>query len=91
MGCKTYNVNGVCIYPAGDDTACLCTFPHNNEHEQKIDIEQVKSMAYVGAMAALSFRGRVFNVGDRKCFPHDLPKWVKKEIDNKFKQIAEGE
>lgn len=83
MGCNTYTYEGTSIhFSEGDeDTRCLCTFPHNDR--DGIDIDRVKSLAYLGAVVKLIYEGKIKD--EWVYIPHCLPKWIKKGIDNKFK------
>lgn len=88
MGCKTYRVGSgrgtaYLRFSEGDDaTSCLCTFPHNYEHDQAIDANTVRSMALLGAAVAMAHHARLPTRGaDDVVLPAALPGWVVQAID----------
>lgn len=92
MGEKSYWIKDslVAFSEANDDISCLCTFPHNNEVAGNIiDSDQVRSLAYLGAMVCLLHRNRLSNRWNY--IPQDLPQWIKDEIDKQIPIDTEGE
>ena len=59
-----------------DDTSCLCTFPHNNG--EKLDKEDVRSLAMLGAAVVLAHRGELED--EYNFLPHCLPQWIRDEL-----------
>lgn len=59
-----------------DDTACLCTFPHN--FNEKLDAEHVRSLAMLGAAVVLAHQGELKETVN--FLPHCLPQWIRDEI-----------
>lgn len=82
MGCKSYHLaNGVRVrFSEGDDDlGCLCTFPHNDGGE--LSGERVRSLAYLGAMVALSREPMTGFSMSTAYLPNALPEWIRREID----------
>jgi hypothetical protein len=81
MGCDTYyykNV-GMHISEGDDDTACVCTFPHNNRGDGNIiDVEEVYSLALIGASLKLIHEHE--HTGQYLFIPNDVPEWIRSQI-----------
>ena len=65
-----------------DDTACLCTFPHNFKGVG-IDREHVRSLALLGAAVVLAHQGELEN--DSNVIPYCIPEWIRDDIDKALK------
>jgi len=85
MGCDYYNFNDIGIhFSDNSDVSCLCTFPHNYEHNHKLDREIIKSLAMLGAAIALIYHDEENKYKSKYFFlPHGLPEWIEEEL-NKF-------
>jgi hypothetical protein len=89
MGCNHYNVGGwddesrgwkegtIKFDDLGDgDLPCLCMFDsHGGTY--KLDISQVRAMAYLGAAVALQHGKHE----DYRVLPYGIPEWIREEID----------
>lgn len=79
MGCDYYPIEESGIVFAhfdemSDSTACLCTFPHNDQ--DKLTIERIRSLAMLGAATVLYKRGLIRTEGGELVYlPSDLPDW----------------
>ena len=74
MGCDHY-VGGIMFSEGDDEVGCLCTFPHNDG--DRLDVERVRSLAYLGAAVVLQKRGDL----EHPYLPGCLPAWIRDEID----------
>ncbi len=63
-----------------DDWLCLCTFPHNDQHE--LSPSRVQSLALLGAAVALVARGLIEREPNDQYFslPDAVPQWIRDEI-----------
>ena len=89
MGCKSYRIGAfnyakqesrdcyIEFSTASDDYVCLCAFPHNWT-EQKMDSDDVRSLAILGAAVILASREQE---DDRIYIPNDIPAWMRAEVD----------
>jgi len=59
-----------------DDTACLCTFPHN--FTDGIDAQHVRSLALLGAAVVLAHQGELEE--EYNFLPNCVPQWIRDEI-----------
>jgi hypothetical protein len=64
-----------------DDTACLCTFPHN--FTGGIDAQHVRSLALLGAAVVLAHQGELED--DYNFLPFCIPTWIRDEIEKRIK------
>lgn len=87
MGCDYYYIGTTAIHLSeNEDIGCLCTFPHNYEHDKQLDKDLIRSLAYLGASVVLARRNQKFNknlpdITSYTFIPECLPDWIKKEID----------
>lgn len=77
MSCERYCVNHdeIMFSEIDDSICCLCTFPFNDR--ERLSIERVRSLAYLGAAVVLSQRGKL----DHPYLPSCLPQSIRDEID----------
>lgn len=86
MGCDKYTVAGyvhgsngdwkdgtIHFSEGGSDMTCLCTLPQ----QSRLDLEDVRSMAYLGAAVVLQHHG----YQDYWHLPGSLPQWMRDDID----------
>ena len=83
MGCDTYVIRGDKgeHYVHFSDTGeypCLCTFPHNDALEGKLDGETIVSLALLGATVAMIHRGELTDEWNYIC--ECVPQWILEEI-----------
>jgi hypothetical protein len=94
MGCDKYTVagwsdeksdweEGTIIFREDGSLTCLCGLSHHDEG-RKLDLEDVRSMAYLGAAVALQHSGHQ----EYSILPYDLPQWLRDEIDRNVLQRA---
>jgi hypothetical protein len=85
MGCKSHYIAGpggpvqVMFSEGDDDTPCLCTFGTDG---RSISPSHVRSMALLGAAAALIRKGRLAaETNGLVVLPAGLPEWLVQRID----------
>ena len=93
MSEHVYTISGMVIEPSGevkdwrdvrvefsdtdDDTACLCTFPHN--FMDGLDTEHMRSLALLGAATVLAHQGELQD--EYNIIPFCIPQWIRDEIN----------
>jgi len=65
-----------------DETACLCTFPHNFE-QTGLDTERVRSLALLGAAVVLAHQGELKE--EYNYLPYCVPQWIRDGIASALK------
>jgi len=67
------------IFSESSDIGCLCTFPHNDECQGKLELDagRVRELALLGAAVALLHNSEFFAEGWHEyiCLPQDLGKY----------------
>jgi hypothetical protein len=89
MGCDYYEVDGFSLHFSEDqgDWGCLCTFPYNWQQGQKLAPDDIRSLALLGAAAAIAHQEAVDAVVNKEpiCssffpIPSSVPLWIQDEI-----------
>ena len=86
MSCDKYRYDSELIYFSemdDDDTVCLCTFPYNDKAGGGIDLNRIKSLAYLGAAIKLVHDGELEGPVS---IPRDLPEWIINQINMQLKE-----
>ena len=90
MGCTSYRIGAfnyarqesidayVGFSEVDEDYRCLCTFPHNWT-EQRLDSNDVRSLAMLGAAVILASQTQDDDA--RVYIPQDIPEWMRAEVD----------
>jgi hypothetical protein len=71
-----------------DECGCLCTFPHNDRAEGTLNLERLRSLAYLGAAVACVAQGEIGQDGDTLYLPYDLPVDVRALIDEALARLT---